>query len=395
MPGQRFQDPKILTRRDVKRPFYYIQPYVPVFTPDGMVRKRQNIQLGFCDEMTVRQAKARKEQIMATVNAGRFVIQSQIQFGDLVKRFLDVHVPTLGPETQNDYRNKIKNHIEPSFKNARLCEITTDVVQRWLNEKAATGLAWWSRRGLRNILSSVFTQAEVWRLWDGRNPCERVNIGRQSEKWIKRIPKADDLKKFLDALPDTALCTGDGARYIVLTAIASGLRISEILGLQSCDVDVANQTIKVTRAWRRGNLVEPKTDASRRIRKISCLADELLRFAGRKREDEFIFGRADRNGEPPDDRDLQQHVFRPTAERVGMYRPGFGMHTFRRLNITWRQEAGATPFEAQKAAGHAQPSTTWLYTITDEQREQTHVEAILDRIDRPKLATMKAAGGIQ
>jgi integrase len=292
--------------------------------------------------------------------AGRFVVQSQTHFADLVQKYLDTHISTFGPATQDDYRNKIKNHIPPAFENARLCNITNDAVQRWLNEKAAAGLAWWSRKGLRNILSSIFTQAEVWRLWDGRNPCERVNVGRQSEKWVKRIPKSEDLKKFLDTLADTALCTAEGARYIVLTAIASGLRISEILGLQPCDIDREKQTIRVARAWRRGSVVEPKTAASQRTRKISGLAAERLRLAAGRRDDEFIFGRADRNGEPPDDRDLQQHVFRPAAERVGIYRPGFGMHTFRRLNISWRQEAGATPFEAQKAAGHAQPSTTWL-----------------------------------
>jgi hypothetical protein len=56
------------------------------------------------------------------------------------------------------------------------------------------------------------------------------------------------------------------------------------------------------------------------------------------------------------------------------------MHSFRRLNITWRQEVGASPFEAQKAAGHAKPNTTWLYTITDAQRERDHVGRILERI---------------
>jgi hypothetical protein len=65
------------------------------------------------------------------------------------------------------------------------------------------------------------------------------------------------------------------------------------------------------------------------------------------------------------------------------------MHVFRRLNITWRQEAGATPFEAQKAAGHAKPDTTWLYTITDEERERAHVEQIWNRI------TGQAVGAIQ
>jgi hypothetical protein len=112
---------------------------------------------------------------------------------------------------------------------------------------------------------------------------------------------------------------------------------------------------------------------------VGRLADELLELAKGKPDNAFIFGRED--GNPPDDRDLQQHVFRPAAEAVGIYHPGFGMHTFRRLNISWRQEVGATPFEAMKAAGHAKPSTTWEYTVTDREREREHVARIFERVD--------------
>jgi len=56
------------------------------------------------------------------------------------------------------------------------------------------------------------------------------------------------------------------------------------------------------------------------------------------------------------------------------------MHTFRRLNVTWRQEVGATPLEAQKAEGHASLDMTFLYTQTDEAREREHVARILDRL---------------
>ncbi len=73
------------------------------------------------------------------------------------------------------------------------------------------------------------------------------------------------------------------------------------------------------------------------------------------------------------------------------------MHTFRRLNVTWRQEVGATPIEAQKAAGHASLDMTFLYTQTDEAREREHVGRILDRLKPtgPELAQMKAEGGLQ
>ncbi len=48
MPGQRYQDPKIQTRADVKRPFYFIRPYVPKVTSEGIRRKKQSLPIGFC-----------------------------------------------------------------------------------------------------------------------------------------------------------------------------------------------------------------------------------------------------------------------------------------------------------------------------------------------------------
>ena len=79
------------------------------------------------------------------------------------------------------------------------------------------------------------------------------------------------------------------------------------------------------------------------------------------------------------------------------------MQTFRRLNVTWRQEVGATPIEAQKAAGHASLDMTFLYTQTDEAREREHVARILDRLkpaaESPngseQPADMQPEGGVQ
>jgi hypothetical protein len=64
---------------------------------------------------------------------------------------------------------------------------------------------------------------------------------------------------------------------------------------------------------------------------------------------------------PPDDRDLLRYEFRPDLKRLKLDYPGFGWHAFRRQNIAWRQQVGgATPLEAQKAAGHASLDMTYL-----------------------------------
>jgi len=409
---QRYQDPKILTRTDVSRPFYYILATVPVVTADGLKRKRRSLQLGFCDEITMREAKAKKQQVLAPINAGRFVIQSQILFRDLAQKFADARIPQLGAATQEKYRAHLQNHILPAFGGMQLCEITRPAIEVWLNSKAGTriviaerngkevteereGLSWWARSDLRNLLSAIFTKAAEWNLWDGRNPCEGVTVGKKKVKRAKSIPGPADLQKFLDAIPETAIIDAAGARLIVKTAVVAGLRISEVLGLQQKDIDGQSQTLRVERRQHRGDIDDPKSESSKRVRQILSVASDLLQYANGRAPGDFIFLRKD--GTLLDDRDLQQHVFRPAAEAAGIYHKGFGMHTFRRLNVTWRQEAGATPIEAQKAAGHASLDMTFLYTQTDEVREREQVGRILDRLKErgAQLAKLPPVGGVQ
>lgn len=402
-PMDRYQDPKIELREDVKRPYYQIRPYVKEIGGDGYKRIRKVIRLGYADETTMRQAQKRKQDHMATVNQGKLVLQAQIPFSELVKRYREARLPKLGAATQKKYATHIENHILPVFGKAKLADIDRQSIEAWLNREAGphshgadasavmasktpsrmgaekgsgkySGLGWWALNDLRNILSAIFTAAIDWGLWTAENPCARVKLSQKTEKRERRIPNAQDLQRFLAAFPETAVMPSASARLVVLSAVVSGLRVSEVLGLAPEDIDVKNGTLRVVRRWHRGEFGPTKSQASRRVRQIGPLAQDLADLGRGKR---YVFQRGTL---PPDDRDLQQHVFRPAAEAVGIYFPGFGMHTFRRLNITWRQEVGATPFEAQKCAGHARPDTTWLYTITDAEREKQHVQAIFDRL---------------
>jgi integrase len=267
-------------------------------------------------------------------------------------------------------------------------------------ERKWAPLSWWTRKDLLYILSGVFERAIEWKLWDGRNPCDGVKLGPKKTKRVKRIPTKQDLDSFLAAIPETRIITAEGARYIVLTAVIVGLRISEVLGLRLGDIDGGERNLRVERRWRRGDEADPKSEASRRKREIVSFAEEILRYAKARgtKPDDYIFRRKD--GDPLDDRDLQQHVFRPAAEAVGIYHEGFGMHVFRALNVTWRQTiGGAAPVEAQKAAGHASLDMTMLYTQTDGDREREQVGKILEHLGRVEndetLAEMKTEGSVQ
>ena len=68
-------------------------------------------------------------------------------------------------------------------------------------------------------------------------------------------------------------------------------------------------------------------------------------------------------------------------KRLKLYYQGFGWHAFRRQNITWRQQVGgATPLEAQRAAGHGSLDMTYLYTLNDAEREGSQVQAMFDKL---------------
>jgi hypothetical protein len=110
---KRWQDPPIETRVDAPRPYYFIRPYIPLAGTAGLERKRKRIALGFCDEMTMRQAQSRKQEVMAPINQGKFILQAQIRFHDLLAKYQEARLPKLGSATRNKYEAHIANHILP------------------------------------------------------------------------------------------------------------------------------------------------------------------------------------------------------------------------------------------------------------------------------------------
>lgn len=374
---RKYQNPKLEIREDVARPYYFVRVTVPIFSETGRRLQRQRRNLGFVDETTAKQAKEERAKLIEVVNAGRILIQSQIRFRDIARRFVDVRMPQLGFATQQKYRTQIEKHIVPAFGDLRMCDIDRPAVEAWLNAKEQAGLGWWSRIDLKGVLSAIFTTAAGWKLWMGDNPTKGVRIGKRRLVREKRLLTADELRAILAGIPDRA-------RFLVLILFGVGLRVSEALGLKWRDVDLDNGTLSVSRRWYRGDLSEEgetKSDSSCRVAQLGPLVEEFRRrYPGLQARDQFVF-LGDDGLTPPDDRDLLRYEFRPVLKRLKLYYPGFGWHAFRRQNVTWRQQVGgATPLEAQRAAGHGSLDMTYLYTLTDTARERAQVQAIYDKL---------------
>jgi integrase len=376
---KKYQNGKLEVRKDVARPYYFVRAsVVRIDKITGERRKvREEHKLGFVDEMARKRAMQLRAEVLETINAGRFVVQSQIRFRDLTKRFVEVRLGQLGVATQAQYRSQIDNHLLPGFGERKLCEIDRPAIEEFLTAKAES-LGWWARNNLRSILSAIFTAAKDWKLWDGENPTRGVRIGKKKFVREKRLLSVEQMRALLAALPDRL-------RFLVLIQFGLGLRISETLGLRWRDIDFDGARVAIRRRWYRGDLSEEdqtKTESSNADLRLSAamLAEFRLRYPGPHKREEFVFVAEDGHT-PPDDRDLLRFEFRPILKRLGLYYPGFGWHAFRRQNITWRQQlGGATPLEAQKAARHASLDMTYLYTLSDPERETAQQQRMFDEL---------------
>lgn len=371
---KKYQNPALEVRRDCARPYYFIRVSVPRPTPKGFKKRRERQHIGFLDEMTKKQAMKDRAQILEAVNSHRLVLQSQIYFSEIVSRFQESRLPQFGAGTAARYESQIKNHLLPVFGAKKLCDIDKQMVEAWLVSKDKEGLSWWTREGLRGVMSSIFSAAVDWKLWSGDNPASGIRLGRKKEVREKRLLTAEQLQQILANV-------SDDTRLMILIALVAGLRISEICGLKWEDIDLNSNTLTVRRRWYRGDLDEPKTEASKRVRQIGQLSGEFRRkYRSGASQHQFIF-LSDDGQSPNDERDVLRFELRPLLKRLKLYYPGFGWHAFRRQNVTWRQTVGgATPFEAQKGAGHTKLDMTMLYSLNDEVREREQVDAIMDKL---------------
>ena len=59
---------------------------------------------------------------------------------------------------------------------------------------------------------------------------------------------------------------------------------------------------------------------------------------------------------------------------------GLGPHSFRRANITYRQQVGGSAIEAAKIAGHSDLDMTSEYTVVSPERQNELTRRIQERI---------------
>lgn len=383
----RVQHPGIHERTDRGGSYWFFRYWDDVPQPGGKakpVRKFHVIGPSKGENrLSKKQAEVERDKFLVRINKPTVqekIADGLVLFSKMVEKYKATHVEAqvagrflLAKPTRLKYVIHLDQRIVPQWGNRRLCEINPDEVQQWLFDSCES---WHMMNDLRGIMSGIYTKAEEWGYWpEGRrNPMSRVKIG---EKWSvrpERILTGEETVKVLARLRDPNL-------LIVETAIATGARISEMLGLKWRHIDLQGGVIQIVQRNWRGDIDDPKSKTSKRPLTLGYLVERyrVKAIADKAGPDKWVFARTDGSGLPLWDSGVRQALKR-AAVAEGCDFPGLGPHSFRRANITWRQEVGGSSIEASKIAGHSTVRMTEEYTKIQLTRQDELTRLIQDRL---------------
>lgn len=180
------------------------------------------------------------------INVGQCVEPSKMSYSDYLDYWMKEHCEiNLKYHTIQAYQNIIKNHIKPKLGFYMLSQLTTSVIQEFINniylEKG------FSKNFLKNILKvlkgSLGYATDVVGFIKV-NPSLKVRLPKYD------IPDSDpvyilsneEVEKILERFSNNPC-----VYYAFLTAYYTGLRVSEVFGLTWDDIDFVKRTITVNK----------------------------------------------------------------------------------------------------------------------------------------------------
>jgi integrase/recombinase XerC len=145
---------------------------------------------------------------------------------------------------------------------------------------------------------------------------------------------------------------------------STGMRLSELQGLNRADIDVVSQQVKVRGKGRKERIVPLGDHATRALRSYERKRDELaVALEGKIEKNAVFLGRAGK-----------RLTTRGVQKIVGGYldavaaEAGLSTHSLRHSFATHLLDGGADLRAVQELLGHASVSTTQIYTHTSVER---------------------------
>jgi integrase len=307
-------------------------------------------------------AKKRRMELLTNIDKGAFSPTRRLTVADHLKLWLDGYVKTnTSLRTQDAIESIINNHLVPNLGHFQLKQLTPHAIEAYYR-KALENLSSRSVHYHHRLLKQSFKYA-VRKGYLGSNPCDLVDPPKPSKKQMRTLTPGE-----LEVLLEVA---SDNQFYpVIYTAVSSGLRQAELLGLRWRDVDpdiTVSMSVNQVLYKRRGvtEFKEPKTAHSRRrvsmTPKLACYlrqyrSDRVAAYkqlGGKLTDDCLVFGSIDGR---PCDPSVLTHNFARIVKKAGLESVRFHdlRHTFASLMLS----RGAPPKVISEALGHSSVAFT-------------------------------------
>jgi integrase len=243
--------------------------------------------------------------------------------------------------TAEAYRRHLRLHIVPFLGAVKLSRLTAPMVRAFEDELAQEGRSPAMIRKARSSLGAILADAQE-RGLVAQNVVRALRIRRQPRGKETRkltigvdIPSPDEVRAIIAHLDERW-------RPLLLTAIFTGLRASELRGLTWEDVDLARGEIHVRQRADRFNVIgQPKSESSERTVPLLPMLVTTLRahrLACPKGKLDLVF--PTRRGNVENRRNIAQRGFEPAQIAAGVVTESGaakypGLHALRHFYASW------------------------------------------------------------
>lgn len=280
-------------------------------------------------------------------------------------RYLEIE-KNASPHTLSNYKRDISQFSDflDYESGTEISDAAPAKVRAWLGQFHAKGYDK-STRARKLSALKTFYKFLVREGYSKINPV----IGISGPKKDKKLPKFLDKTQIIKLLesPDDTL-SGLRDRAILEMLYSSGIRVSELAGLDTDDVDFISESVKVRGKGKKERIVPAGRPAVLALKKYFDRRKGLEKF----RNAEAVF--CNRSGKRITTRTVERIVIKYMKKAGIPVR--ISPHSIRHTFATHMLDAGADLRSVQELLGHESISTTQIYThITPERLKQVYDKA--------------------
>ena len=344
-------------------------------------------------------ARRVREELIAALEAGRVPASPRLRLDTVAahwsKRFeAMVAAGQRHPRTYEAHRFHLDHDLLPRIGHRRVASLGVEDIAELITELRAAGRSAKTTANALATLQSVlrFARRRGWILADPVELLEPEERPRPPRRSRGRVLGRAEIERLLDACPSKG-------RILVETALFSGLRISELLGLAWADIDFAAGLIRVRAQLSRPHRGEParrvatKTPAS--VREVPVVPQLSDRLAAHRRATPFaaptdwvfVTSRVTPFGE----RNVARRVLKKAADATGLNDGGQAHLRFHDLRHTFAShlivDLNLDVAQVSRILGHASITITLdVYThLFDDVR---HAREIRTRMAASQFASL-------